>query len=112
MECSYLLDSEPRIEKPSRDLPFERCVKHALKEVMGESAANAVLYHVGKENLEKPEKLAKALREIFGSGAFGLEEHIVKVLYEELGLCFKKKGYTFMQYVQEAEKLAHPQKLG
>jgi len=98
-------------DKPSFELLFEKCVERTLKKMVGNSAAKAILYHVGRSNMEKPEKLAKALSKIFGSGALMIEEQIVKVLYGELGLHFiKKEDYTFAQYVQEAEELKHLQK--
>ncbi|MBC7130682.1 hypothetical protein H5T51_05635 [Candidatus Bathyarchaeota archaeon] len=80
--------------------------------ILGESGRNVVYYHlqhsygIKKDDiLDHPEALMKCLRNIFGSGAVVIENSIIKILYQKLGMEYvEKKGCSFMQYLEDAKK--------
>ena len=57
---------------------FAELVRQSLKELLGESAASAVLYHIGAEALQDPNLFEEKLRDIFGVGSSVIMEYLLK----------------------------------
>jgi hypothetical protein len=83
-----------------------------LKRIFGETASLVIYgylennHSVRREEIpEKIEVFSKGIDKFFGSGAYVLEKTIITNLYSSFGLNFKeKKGYTFVDYVNELKE--------
>ena len=100
----------------SKKETFKRVLLEAVDEgllTLGESGREAVYFHLqnlyGVKKDEVPDKLeefADGLRKIFGLGAAVIEKAIIKSLYGKIGMKHEeKKGYSFLAYVKDAEKV-------
>lgn len=80
---------------------------------LGENPRKAIYFHMKRsfqlqrESIPKEtDEFSRALNTIFGPGAEIIEKYILKELYQRLELSFEEKeGFTFVDYVREAEKL-------
>ncbi|MFQ6134908.1 MAG: hypothetical protein ACE5KU_03720 [Nitrososphaerales archaeon] len=75
--------AEDFADKVSRLAPkddFVKVARQSLNEVLGESAASAVIYHLGVKESEDPKVFEERLRAIFGIGA----DTILKRILEKL----------------------------
>jgi len=59
---------------------FIEMVKQSLNALFGESAASAILNHLGAEALQDPKVFSERLKAIFGTGA----EIILKIILKNL----------------------------
>jgi hypothetical protein len=100
----------------SKKETFKQILLEAVGEgllTLGESGREAVYFHlqnlygVKKEEIpDKLEEFADGLRRIFGLGAAVIEKAIIKSLYGKIGMKHEeKKGYSFLAYVKDAEKV-------
>jgi len=94
---------------------FKKALMEAIDEgllMLGESGREVIYFRLKQSYALKkedapgnPEIFVKCLREIFGSGAEVIERAIIRSLYKKLGMEFKaKKGFGFMEYLNEARK--------
>lgn len=94
---------------------FKKALMEAIDEgllMLGESGREVIYfrlkqsYALKKEDVPgHPEIFVRCLREIFGSGAEVIERVTIKSLYKKLGIALEeKKGFGFMEYLNEARK--------
>jgi len=93
---------------------FDKILLSAVGEglcLLGDSSKQAIIFHLETSFQLKEENIPsnltefkKALEGIFGPGATYLEEIIVKLLHEKLGLRFQEaKNTDFLEYVEIAK---------
>jgi len=85
---------------------LRECIEETFREILGDAAAAAVLYHVGSRLIDGIEFFEETLERIFGSSAYLLEREIVKKLYGRLNIEFEEKtAYRFSDYIKDAKIL-------
>ena len=106
------MTSEGAFLKSFDDFLLE-AIEDVLKQAFGETLAGVILLFtlaIFKSNREdnslklgeNPELFSDALREVLGAGSIYVEELILKSLYSELGVRFKKKkDYKFSDYIKK-----------
>ena len=65
-----------------------KVAKRSLKELLGESAASAIIYYLGEEALRDPEIFVEKLRALLGEGA----DIVLKYILEEVETSGLKSG--------------------
>jgi hypothetical protein len=83
-------------------------ISGAITEVLGANGFKTLCFYVdlsiARNNIQQ---YSNALRKVFGEGADELERKCVEKLYSLLNLKVQElQGYTFVQYVNNAEKQA------
>lgn len=93
---------------------FRKLVDDALKQIFGQAATLIIYNHLEKNSSliseEIPEKLeafARGLEDFLNSGALVIEGIILKQLYSNYGLEFKKmeEGSNFVDYVIKLKRM-------
>jgi hypothetical protein len=86
---------------------YHRCVLDGLKNALGESGTNAVLFNIeSRRCVEDARILHKNLHAIFGDGVFIIEKVIVKELYRRLNVPYEEpEEFDFARSVNRAREL-------
>ena len=102
---TVLKTSRPRTTHGFDDL-FTQSVSITLKEVLGENAGNALMYHIGigmNNPIRDPRTLSTNLQRVVGGGSLVLEKLVVKSLYREVGIQFdESEASSFEESIGKA----------
>lgn len=98
--------SRPFAKDTSGDL-LKEIVSTTLKDVLGESPAEALIFHLGESStLHDPRDFSKNLERVIGPGAVVIEKLIVKSLYERAGARADDNGlFDFEGSAKKAKNL-------
>jgi hypothetical protein len=86
---------------------LEETIVSSIRDLLGDSSMQAILYHVGMSGFGKDPKLFdQKLRELLRAPASIIEEVIVKDLFKRLDLLFAPTGtFDFERYVSSAKEV-------
>ncbi len=89
------------------DLIVRTSIADGLRNLLGESAATATLYHLQfPSSTESPKVLSEKLRSLFRDGAEIIERIIVKELFQNLALSYEDSShFDFNSYLTHAKKM-------
>jgi hypothetical protein len=102
-------DKTSKQAKKQFDQVFAESVVRGLSDMLGESCAKALLYHMERTLWQKgpldSELLSGFLQKTFGREAHIIERRILDVMYSKLGLSLtEREGARFVDYVEECRR--------
>ena len=88
------------------DLVLSNCVAQVFGEILGESCAKAIYYHIGMDlSAENAGQFSEELERIFGIGADVLEKGIIEELNLQFGQRIPvKKGIRLADYINQLQE--------
>lgn len=86
---------------------MKEVVSTTLKDVLGETPAQALMFHLGdSSSLSQPEAFSRNLERLVGGGAAVVERLIAKSLFERAGIRADQNGpFDFGASVAKAKRL-------
>jgi hypothetical protein len=86
---------------------LQETIVGSIRDLLGESSMQAILYHVGMDRFAKdPKMFDQKLRDLLQAPAAIIEEVIVKDLFRRLDLLFAPSGtFDFERYTNSAREV-------
>ncbi len=88
-------------------LMLRTSIADSLRNLLGESAATATLYHLQfPSSIDSPKAFSEKLRSLFKGGAETIERIIVKELCQNLALSYEDRpDFDFSSHLTQAKKM-------